>query len=197
MALALIAAILLAGIIIFAIWQQRRKDQRLLTQQKELEIQKRKTTELENEQLTQELAFKKRELAAKVLQLCKKNEFLQALEKQVAQLSSSNDSYVKQSSQKLVRQINRDIESEGEWEEFLQTFTQVHRTFLSDLQQTYGKLTKNELRLACLLKMNLSSKEISQMLNVSAEGVKKARYRLRKKLKLTPEEDLNEHLIGI
>ena len=99
------------------------------------------------------------------------------------------------SSQRISHTIQRDIAQEGEWDEFLQTFTAVHQSFIPSLRAEYDNLTKNELRLACLLKMNLSSKEISSMLNVSNEGVKKARYRLRKKLNLATGQNLSKFIL--
>ncbi|MGB5236435.1 MAG: LuxR C-terminal-related transcriptional regulator, partial [Flavobacteriaceae bacterium] len=59
------------------------------------------------------------------------------------------------------------------------------------------EITKNELRLMALLKMNLSSKEIATILNISSEGIKKARYRLRKKLDISSEESLQEMVLSL
>ena len=62
------------------------------------------------------------------------------------------------------------------------TVQQVHKNFESDVKSRYPEVTSNDLRLMSLMRMNLSSKEIASLLNVSQEGVKKARYRLRKKM---------------
>ena len=58
-------------------------------------------------------------------------------------------------------------------------------------------MTKNDLRLAALLKMNLSSKEIASVLNITMEGVKKARQRFRKKLKISSDESLEKFIIQL
>jgi DNA-binding CsgD family transcriptional regulator len=63
--------------------------------------------------------------------------------------------------------------------------------------RSYPEVSNNDLRLMSLLKMNLSSKEIANILNISVEGVKKARYRLRKKLNLNTEESQQELVIEL
>jgi len=63
--------------------------------------------------------------------------------------------------------------------------------------RSYPEVSNNDLRLMSLLKMNLSSKEIANILNISVEGVKKARYRLRKKLNLNTEESPQELVIEL
>jgi len=60
----------------------------------------------------------------------------------------------------------------------------------------FGNMTKSEMRLIALLKMNLSSKDIADTLNISDEGIKKARYRLRKKPNLDSEDDLQAFLLS-
>ena len=76
-------------------------------------------------------------------------------------------------------------------------FEEVHKDFNSNVKIKYPQVTSNELRLLALLKMNLSSKEIANILNISAEGIKKARYRLRKKLNITTEDSLQDLVIRL
>jgi DNA-binding CsgD family transcriptional regulator len=73
----------------------------------------------------------------------------------------------------------------------------VHKDFNSKVMRNYPDVTNNDLRLMSLLKMNLSSKEIANILNISIDGVKKARYRLRKKLNLSTEDSLQELVINL
>lgn len=195
--IALLAVVLLGVLLVFTLWQRRKKDRRIFEQQRAIERERRRNAELENEQLNRELDFKKQELAAKVLQLCKKNEFLQSLEKRVAELSHNGDADVQRSSAQLSHLIHRDAAAEEDWDAFIQTFTEVHPSFFRDLTERHAGLSKSELRLASLLRMNLSSKDISSLLNISAEGVKKARYRLRKKLDLTSDQELEGYLIAL
>ena len=192
----MLSSLLLGGFGIFYFWNKRKTDKKLLLHENEIEKQKRLNVELENERLNLDLEYKKQELAAKVLTLCKKNEFLASLEQEVKKLSEDQSNMSSHSSSRLSRLINQDIDSESEWEEFLQSFTDIHQGFLKNIQSNHPNLSKNELRLCCLLKMNLSSKDISNMLNISAAGIKKARYRLRKKLEMNTEDSLEGYLIA-
>jgi DNA-binding CsgD family transcriptional regulator len=197
LSIALWSVILLGAMIALNLWQKRRKDRRIFEQEQAIEQERRRNVELHNEQLNRELDFKKQELAAKVLQLCKKNEFLHELEKQVASLPVNGNAEARRSSAQLSRLIQRDIAAEEDWDGFIHTFTEVHPSFLRDLHAEHGDLTKSELRLACLLRMNISPKDIANLLNISSEGVKKARYRLRKKLTLPTERELEGYLINL
>ncbi len=192
-----LALILLAGILLMYAQRVRRiRDRKILSQQKELEIQRRKTAELEKDKVTRELDFKKQELAAKALRLARKNEFLQTLHDEVDKMRTTAEGHTADSARKISRQIRLDIESEEEWEHFLASFREVHRDFIDQLRQNYPALTKGEIRLACLMKMNLSAKELAAMLNVTGEGIKKARYRLRKKMQLDSDTDIQQFLLA-
>ena len=74
---------------------------------------------------------------------------------------------------------------------------QDHKDFNSTVKQKFPNVTNNELRLMTLLKMNLSSKEIASILNISPDGIKKARYRLRKKLNISSEESLSDLILSL
>jgi tetratricopeptide (TPR) repeat protein/DNA-binding CsgD family transcriptional regulator len=163
--------------ITYSVLSKRKKDKLINEKEKALEIEKRKYAE-------KELEAKKKELTSKVLQLAKKNEFLSNLELEVDALKSNVDSSVNKSSGKIARMIRRDIANDTQWEQFDQEFSGIHKGFLQALTEEHGTFTKSEIRLISLLKMNLSSKEIAVILGISADGIKKARYRLRKKMNL-------------
>ncbi len=190
--LSLIAGILL----VFQQVQKRRKDKQIFSQQQEIEIQKRKNAELENERLNTELAFKQKELTAKVLQLARKNEFLQDLQQRVNVIRNNAVGKTQSEVRRLERTISRDVESETDWDDFLSSFKEVHKDFTSDFVKQYDGLSKNDLKLACLMKMNLDSNKIAQLLNITTDGVKKARYRLRKKMELESDVNIQEYLIA-
>ena len=97
----------------------------------------------------------------------------------------------------LIRSINFDLQDDNNWENFSRYFEEVHKDFNGNVKTKYPSVTSNELRLLALLKMNLSSKEIANILNISPEGIKKARYRLRKKLDLTTEESLQNLVLSL
>ncbi len=178
----LLAAIGIGGILLWAQWQKRRKEKLLHQKQQEIESQKRKVAELENERLNHELDFKKQELTSKVLQLCRKNEFLQSLNKDVKDFKSEFEGADKNYFDKLSRKINRDMDVDTDWQQFLKSFESVHPNFKKILFQKYPNLAPNEIRMAYLMRMNLESKDIANLLNITNDGVKKARYRMRKKM---------------
>ncbi len=156
--------------------------------------QKMKRNRLEKEKVEAELAFKKKELTTHALNLARKNEVLEAVKQKASalRLEGNNPGY-----KDLIRTINFDQQDDRNWENFIQYFEQVHKDFSSNIKRKYPEITSNELRLLALLKMNLSSKEIASILNISAEGIKKARYRLRKKLDLTTEDSLQDLVLSL
>ncbi len=152
---------------------------------------------LELSQAEQQLEFKKKELTAKALQLAKKNEFLQELKAEVIALQSAVGSSVGKASSRISGMIQRDAVNDDEWDQFSAEFTSVHQEFLDRLRERFGVFSKGEMRLIYLLRMNMSSKEIASLLHVSGDGVRKARYRLRKKMGLDPSEDLQGLILGM
>ncbi|MBO0324027.1 tetratricopeptide repeat protein [Muricauda sp. CAU 1633] len=157
--------------------------------------QKLKRNKLEKEKVDAELAFKKKELTTHALHLAKKNEVLEGLKQKAEELKHNEDS--KKGYQQLIRTINFDLQDDNNWENFSRYFEEVHKDFNSNVKSKYPQVTSNELRLLSLLKMNLSSKEIANILNISPEGIKKARYRLRKKLDITTEDSLQDLVLSL
>ncbi|NER17750.1 transcriptional regulator [Spongiivirga citrea] len=151
--------------------------------------QKMKRNKLEREKLNAELAFKKKELTTHALHLAKKNETLEGLKQKAQELTSTENGH---GFKQLIRSIDFDLQDDNNWENFARYFEEVHKDFNGNVKSKYPQVTSNELRLLALLKMNLSSKEIANILNISQEGIKKARYRLRKKLELQTEDSLQE-----
>lgn len=139
-----------------------------------------------------ELAFKKRELTTHALHLAKKNELLGELKQKAINFKATVNPQI--GYQKLINTIDFDLKDDNNWENFKHYFEQIHTNFNSTVLEKYPKVTPNELRLMSLLKMNLSSKEIANILNITDGGVLKARQRLRKKLGLQASDSL-EHLV--
>lgn len=157
--------------------------------------QKMKRNLLEKEKVDAELAFKRKELTIHALNLARKNETLENLKSKAQELKRKENRGTGYN--QLIRSINFDLQDDNNWENFARYFEEVHKDFNGNIKTKYPTVTSNELRLLALLKMNLSSKEIANILNISAEGIKKARYRLRKKLDLTTEESLQELVLNL
>lgn len=164
---------------------KRKKDQEIFSKEKRIQEQQVKVARMEREQMAQELS-------SQVLNFCRKNEFLQSLKKDLREFQEDkpNKEY-----KNLIKKIDRDLKGDNDWEAFLAAFKQVHPGFTYSLTHNYEGITSNEVRLASLMKMNLSGKEIASMLNISPESVKKARHRLRKKLNIEPELNLQDFLL--
>ena len=186
-----LALMLFSGLALFyGNVQRSRKKELILSQEKAIAIERQEKAE-------QLLEFKKKELTAKVLQLAKKNEFLHELETEIAELQSSVDASVGKASSRISRMIQRDSVDDNEWDQFANEFSSVHQEFLDRLRERFGSFSKGEMRLIYLLRMNMTSKEIANILHISSEGIRKARYRLRKKMDLDPSEDLQGLILGM
>jgi DNA-binding CsgD family transcriptional regulator len=176
----------MAAVTVYA-QRQRAKRQSLAQQARYQKL------EQEQQQLQQELAYKQRELAAHLLHMQKKNAVLHELKEGLKPFKQHRLPRLPS----LLRLIDQNIGSNEEWDTFLHTFHSLHTSFMDKLQALSSELTANEIRLASLLRMNLSSKEIASLLNITNEGVKKARYRLRKKLALDSGTNIQEFLLGL
>jgi tetratricopeptide (TPR) repeat protein len=157
--------------------------------------QKMKRNKIEREKLDNDLAFKEKELTTHALHLAHKNEVLLDLKAQLKEFKCNSPN--SRNYQKVINAINLDINNDSNWDQFRIYFEDVHTDFNSKIINNYPDVSNNDLRLMSLLKMNLSSKEIANILNISIEGVKKARYRLRKKLNLSTEDSLQELILSL
>ena len=156
--------------------------------------QKMKRNKLEKEKVDAELAYKKKELTTHALHLAKKNEILESLKQKAQHLKKKENA---PGYQELIKTINFDQQDDRNWESFTQYFEQVHKNFAVNVKKRYPTVTKNELRFMALMKMNMSSKEIATILNISPDGIKKARQRLRKKMDLEPQDSLENTVLLI
>ena len=151
---------------------------------------------LKAEKTELELASKKRELVSTTLNLVKKNETITQIKERLIEIKKqANDSTLNQKIQKLIQKLqHEEIQDEG-WEQVMFHFNQLHREFFERLKTNYPQLTPKDLKMCAYLRMNLSTKEMTSLLNVTTRGVEASRYRLRKKFDLTKEENLTEFLM--
>ena len=157
--------------------------------------QRLKTNQIAKEKVEAELAFKKKELVTHALHLAKKNEVLESIKQKALEqkkVSQEGASY-----QKLVNIINLDIHDDDSWKTFTRQFQEVHADFYSTVTKAYPNVTPSDMRLMSLIKMNLSSKEMANILNISIPGIKKARQRLRKKMELETKDSLEQAVLSI
>lgn len=169
-------------ILIFILYRQRN-------------VRKEWIKEKERKALEQELEFKKRELTTHTLHLVSKNKLLTDLRDSIQEIKQ--DSSDKQSFSPLIGSIDRDLRGDTNWAHFEQYFRQVYVDFDEKIKQAFTDLTGNEVRLVALMKMNLSTKEIAAILNITPESVNKARYRIRKKMISTTEQTLQQFILSL
>ncbi len=165
---------------------------------KETEENEQRLVKLKNEQLERELASKNRELANTTMSIVYKNELLNNVHDELLQL---RDGEGRKLSNEQLRKINKIIEDarsdERDWHVFEKSFNEAHENFFKKLKADYPELVPNDMKLCAYLRMNMSSKEIASLLNITTRGVEIRRYRLRKKLNLTPNKNLTEFLMEV
>ncbi len=189
----------LTGIILIPILQRRKHiaETSIITEQKEKELQVKdeEIDKLYNEKLQTELNLKNDQLTSITMQLVKNKEFIQNVQDKISSTIDKGGST--QELKRIINTIDQELSDEDYWEKFAYHFDQVHGNYLEKLSNQNIKLSPREIKLAAFLRMNMSSKEIAKLLNITTRGVELARYRLRKKLKLEREQNLVEYLIEL
>ncbi len=172
-----------------------KKDEKIKTIAKKAETT---IAELEKEKLEAKLEGKNRQLITSAAHIAHNNQLLKGILGDLKNLKKINDTQeICEQIKSIISKVKFEIDADEEWGSFLTHFNHVHKDFFDKLQNIDKALTPNELRLAALLKMNLSSKEIAQILNTSFRAVEASRYRLRKKLNLKREHNLISFMIEI
>lgn len=171
--------IAVSGLIYFSFKQRIKKNK--IEREKQEEIYK------------QEIEFKKKELASQTLHLVQKNTFIQELKENLEKIKQSPELF-KIEYRRLVMLLKKESAEDKDWEVFKSYFSEVHNNFDNKLKAIYNDINEKEIRLASFLRMNLSTKEIASMTNVLPESILKSKYRLKKKLNLDKNTDLNDFL---
>ncbi|MBT8315354.1 MAG: tetratricopeptide repeat protein, partial [Maribacter sp.] len=173
------SALALCGLSVFG-YRQRIKKNRIAREKQE-EIYK------------QEIAYKKKELTSQTLHLVQKNTFIQELMENLQRIKSSPEKF-KMEFRRIVMLLKKENASDKDWEVFKAYFSEVHNDFDQKLKTISPDVSEKEIRLAAFLRMNLTTKEIAATLNVLPDSILKSKYRLKKKLGLDKENDLNSFL---
>ena len=186
-----------------------RRKQKLLEEKKQIEIEEKENeieqislrsseqiARLQNEKLQADLAHMNSELATATMHLLNKNEFITGVKNQLHQIIRRNEYEEAQKQlQQITRDIERNISSDADWQQFQFHFDRVHGDFTQRFKTTFPALTPQEMKLSAYLRMNLSTKEVAQLLHISVRGVEISRYRLRKKLNLDRNQNLQEFIM--
>lgn len=153
---------------------------------------------IRTEQLQADLASKSRELANSAMNIVYKNELLQKISDEITQLKDGSGKKLSDEQlRKIQKVINEGMSDERDWNLFESSFNEAHESFFKKLKAQHPDLVPNDLKLCAYLRMNMNSKEMASLLNISLRGVEIRRYRLRKKLNLEHDKNLVEFLMEL
>jgi ligand-binding sensor domain-containing protein/DNA-binding CsgD family transcriptional regulator len=151
-----------------------------------------KNAQLVAQKLNDELASKSKELTNYTLLIVQKNRLLDELKKKLKEVIRHPGTSNLRDFKNLIQLINYNFSPEKEWVEFNTNFNRLHEGFADSLKSKYPELTNYDIRLCKLYRIGIPTKDIAEAMGISQTSVKMARYRLRKKLGLPPDEDINK-----
>lgn len=175
-------------------YYKKQREDLLEKAQRELELKElensQKIIKLNNEKLRGDIESKNRELATSTMSIIKKNEFLNSIKSELTTEGRLN-------LDKVVKIIDKNLNNTDDWKMFQEAFNNADKNFLKKIKSKHPELTPNDLRLCAYLRLNLSSKEIAPLLNISPRSVEVKRYRLRKKMDLPHDANLTNYILEI
>jgi ligand-binding sensor domain-containing protein/DNA-binding CsgD family transcriptional regulator len=191
------------GIRKYSTWQKKKllrqksiyeKKQRQMSIEHQLAIEQneKEIIRLKNEKLEAEIMLKTKELVDTSMQLVERSDALSKVKEELQKLyKNTNENHDIKKTIHLLNDIERNSAS---WEKFAVHFDEINNNFLKNLKSHFPKLTNTDLKVCAYLQLNLASKEIAQLMNITVRGVEISRYRLRKKLGLNTEQSIAEFL---
>ncbi|OFX90011.1 MAG: hypothetical protein A2W99_08360 [Bacteroidetes bacterium GWF2_33_16] len=169
----------------------------VLSAQQEIVKLRNEKLRIENEKNKAEVELKTKELASYAMQITQKNETLYSMKEQLVYISKKINPDAQKYLQKLIKSIEEKTNKMEDWEKFEGYFDHVYENFTKRIREKYPNLTPNDIKLCAYLRMNMTTKEIAPLLNISVRGVEISRYRLRKKLNLPQNENLIDFLMNL
>lgn len=178
------------------------KDKEIKQKEKEFEREnarkEKQIIQLEKEKLEHDLQYKSQEMANLMANFVRKNEILAEIKADLFKIVATLKGEGSKDSKKMLLVVNNKIDFNMQSDELLKRFEEqfdlVHNNFMNRLQKKHPDLSLNERMMCAYLIMNLSTKEIAPLLNLSIRGVETIRYRIRKKFSLEREDNLIEYL---
>ena len=191
-------ALAIIGFLVFRQHRQRQKRElELLRSQERFALKELENSELKQRELKQHLEFRNKELVSYTLNFKRKNELFNELLSQLNKLQNATSKSQSKLLAEIKTKIKSHLNSDKEWDDFKRYFEEVHVDFYSRLKDGHPDLSPNDLKICALTRLNLNIKETANILGISPESAKTARYRLRKKLNLAAEMDLFDYLLRI
>ncbi len=200
-----IGLVTVGGFFAFNFWAVRRNLHKTLQLNLELhqaqEMKIKTEAELletrgELDRLAEEIELRKKQLISHSLSMVQKNETLNEIRTAIKKIRNlqSDSSSLKDVISGMMSSVNQNVQMDNEWELFRIQFEEVDPGFFAALRSNYPELSETDLRFCALFKLNLNSAQIAGLLNITAESVKAARHRLRKKMKLQPNHNIHQFL---
>jgi DNA-binding CsgD family transcriptional regulator len=143
---------------------------------------------LKNKHLENELELRKRELTGVYEAEIRRNALLKDLKTQIGKAKSEKPV------EEITALIDKQLEDDSDWTKFESAFNELDFEFIANLNKRHQGLTRQEVRLLVYIRLNLSNKEISELLNIGLKSVEMKRYRVRKKLGLEKSQNLSEYI---
>ncbi len=187
-------------------WQKRSLDQQgrkyeekqqqiIALHNLEIEKSEKEIIKLQNEKLANEVLLKKRELANASMHLVEREDALSRVREELQTLyKKTGHNHDVKTALQLVSELEK---NKSNWDQFASHFNEISNDFLKKLKTKFPQLTNSDLKVCAYLQLNLSTKEIAQLMNISVRGVDISRYRLRKKFQLAREQSLNDFLNSV
>ena len=135
-----------------------------------------------------------RNMSRYVLELDQKVEVLLQIKERIKTLCPLVDNPTRIELLSIVNAIKASANDTKLWEDFKLYFEKTNPNFLLSLSEKYSQLTTKDLKYCCYLKMNMSNDDIRNLLGINQESVRTHKYRLKKKMNLDKDLDLNSYL---
>ncbi|WP_178983795.1 helix-turn-helix and ligand-binding sensor domain-containing protein [Winogradskyella helgolandensis] len=145
--------------------------------------------QIKNEKLNQDIEGKNRELVISTMSIIKKNELLNKIKKELKRTRNNKDI------ESAIDLIDTNLNNNKDWKFFKEAFNNADKDFMDKIKAAHPDLTPNDLKFCAYLRLNLSSKEMAPLLNISIKSVETKRYRLRKRLQLDHDDSLVNYIL--
>ncbi|BDD02253.1 triple tyrosine motif-containing protein [Persicobacter psychrovividus] len=153
--------------------------------------------ELEAKQLKVEIDDKTKELSKLLLESEKKKEVIESVKHEISNIREQNRFVQKKDIDRLDRIIDKNFDEKKDWLVFESAFSETHAYFFKKLKTKHPRLTDEDLRLCAYIKVNLTTKELASIFNITHRSMELKRYRLKKKMELPKEVDLKTYIFSI
>jgi ligand-binding sensor domain-containing protein/DNA-binding CsgD family transcriptional regulator len=189
--------VLLAFAMAITFWYRNSvlKRERVLKQER-LKAEK-EVIKLQKENLEATLANQNSKLTTSILHIGHKNKTLQTLKQELEAFAESISASEKTKYVRLIKSLDKELADDESWQQLEIHFNEVHHQFIQRLLDKHPDLTKSHLQMCLFIRLNINTKEIADIMNITVRGVEKSRYRLRKKLGLSSTDSITDYLIAL